>query len=124
MKIIISNSSPDPIYGQISKQIKNQIISNDLKAGDLLPSIRSLAKDLQVSVITVKRSYEDLENEGFIDTVAGKGSFVAGQNPEFLRESQLKLIEERLGKIIEDCRIYGISEKTLVELVGILYKEG
>ena len=79
MNILISNSSPDPIYEQISKQIRAQIISGELREGDPLPSIRSLARELQISVITTKRAYEELEKEGFIDTVGGKGCFVAAQ---------------------------------------------
>ena len=91
MKIIIANSSPDPIYEQISRQIKAQIISGELGEGEGLPSIRKLAKELQISVITTKRAYEELEKEGFIDTVSGKGCFVAIQNKEFLREKKMNI---------------------------------
>lgn len=91
MDIIISNAAAEPIYGQITRQIKNLIIKGELRAGDPLPSIRSLAKDLQISVITTKRAYEELEQQGFIETVMGKGSFVAGQSEALLREKKAKI---------------------------------
>ena len=123
MKIIISNSSPDPIYEQITKQIKNQIISGQLAEGEALPSIRKLAQELHISVITTKRAYEDLEREGFIDTVAGKGSFVAIQNKEFLREKRMKVVEEKLSEAISEAKMLGISIEELKEMLGILYEE-
>lgn len=123
MKIIITNSSPDPIYEQITKQIKNQIINGNLKSGEGLPSIRSLAKELGISVITTKRAYEELEHEGFIDTVGGKGCFVAGQNEEFLREKKMKIIEEKLSNAVTEARIMNIKLKDLKEMLSILYKE-
>ena len=123
MRIIISNSSSDPIYEQITHQIKNAIISGDLEEGELLPSIRSMAKDLQVSVITVKRSYEDLEKEGFINTMAGKGSFVAPQNPEFLKEKKIKQIEDILSQAVKESRLYSIKQEVLHDLINILYGE-
>ena len=97
MRIIISNSSPDPIYEQITRQIKAQIISGVLAEGEALPSIRRLAMDLQISVITTKRAYDELEKEGFINTVGGKGTYVAVQNPGLLREKKMKLVEEKLA---------------------------
>ena len=123
MKIIISNSSPDPIYEQISRQIKAQIISGELNEGDALPSIRKLAMELQISVITTKRAYEILEQEGFIDTVGGKGCFVAAQNKEFLREKKMKIVEEKLSEAVEEARILGISFTELNEMLSLLYKE-
>ena len=123
MKIIIANSSPDPIYEQITRQIKSQIISGDLSEGEALPSIRKLARELQISVITTKRAYEDLEREGFIDTVAGKGSFVAIQNKEFLKEKRMKIVEEKLGEAISEAKMLGISIEELKEMLGILYEE-
>ncbi len=123
MKIIIANSSPDPIYEQITKQIKNQIISGQLVEGEALPSIRKLARELQISVITTKRAYEDLEREGFIDTVTGKGSFVAVQNKEFLREKRMKIVEEKLSGAISEAKMLGISIEELKEMLGILYEE-
>jgi len=123
MKIIISNSSTDPIYEQINKQIKAQIISGDLNEGDALPSIRILAKELQISVITTKRAYEELEKEGFIDTVGGKGCFVAMQNKELLKEKKMKTIEEKMGDTVKDAKKLGIRLKELKEMLSILYDE-
>ena len=123
MKIIISNSSPDPIYEQINRQIKSQIINGDLEEGQPLPSIRKLAKELQISVITTKRAYEELEKEGFIDTVGGKGTFVAAQNKEFLREKKMKIVEEKLGEAVEEARILGIGLAELTEMLQLLYGE-
>jgi GntR family transcriptional regulator len=123
MKIIISNSSPDPIYEQITKQIKTQIISGELGEGDALPSIRKLAKELHISVITTKRAYENLEHEGYIDTVAGKGCFVAGQNKEFLREKRMRIVEEKLTEAIEEARMLGLDISELKEILELLYRE-
>jgi len=123
MKIIISNSSPDPIYEQVARQVRAQIIAGDLREGDGLPSIRKLAHDLQISVITTKRAYEELEKEGFIDTVEGKGSFVAMQNKEFLREKKMKLVEEKLAGAVDEARLLGISAADLQEMLTVLYKE-
>ncbi len=123
MRIVIANSSPDPIYEQIIKQIKTQIISGELEEGTALPSIRKLAQELNISVITTKRSYEELEREGFIDTVAGKGSFVAVQNKEFLREKRMKIVEEKLGEGISEAKMLGLGIEELKEMLGILYDE-
>jgi GntR family transcriptional regulator len=123
MKIIISNSSPDPIYEQVNRQVKGQIISGELREGEALPSIRRLAQDLQISVITTKRAYEELEKEGFIDTVEGKGSFVAMQNKELLREKKMKIVEEKLAAAVEQSRLLGISRAELEEMLDLLYGE-
>jgi GntR family transcriptional regulator len=123
MKIIISNSSPDPIYEQIVKQVKIQIISGDLDEGDALPSIRKLAKELHISVITTKRAYENLEHEGYIDTVAGKGCFVAGQNKEFLREKRMRIVEEKLSEAIDEARMLGLDIHELKEMLDLLSGE-
>ncbi|HUT07695.1 MAG TPA: GntR family transcriptional regulator [Candidatus Latescibacteria bacterium] len=123
MKIFISNSSPDPIYEQVTRQIKAQIISGDFREGDSLPSIRRLAQDLQISVITTKRAYEELEKEGFIDTVEGKGSFVAMQNKELLREKKMKIVEEKLAEAVEEARLLGITRAELEEMLDLLYGE-
>jgi GntR family transcriptional regulator len=123
MKIIISNSSEDPIYEQIIKQIKNQIINGELDEEEPLPSIRKLAKELGISVITTKRAYEELEKEGFIDTVGGKGSFVAGQNREFLKEKKMKAVEDKLTEAVTEARMLEIGYKELKEMLSILYKE-
>jgi len=123
MRIIISNSSPDPIYEQITRQIKSQIISGELKEGEALPSIRRLAMDLQISVITTKRAYEELEKEGFVDTVEGKGSFVAMQNKELLREKKMKIVEDKLAEAVAEARLLGIDRAELEEMLGLLYRE-
>ncbi|MBS4191444.1 GntR family transcriptional regulator [Bacillus sp. FJAT-49705] len=121
MKIIISNTSKEPIYEQIIKQIKELVLKGELQEGDSLPSIRQLAKDLQISVITTKRAYEELEKDGFIVSVVGKGSFIASQNKELLKERRLKIIEEKLIEIIEESKIIDLSKDELIEMVLILY---
>lgn len=121
MRIIISNASPDPIYEQIVQQVKNQIIAGDLAEGDSLPSIRKLAQELAISVITTKRAYEELEREGFINTVGGKGTFVAAQNQEFLREKKRKIVEERLAQAVADARVLGIEMEELKQMLLLLY---
>jgi len=123
LKIIISNSSSDPIYEQVSKQIKAQIISGDLAEGDALPSIRKLAMELQISVITTKRAYEELEKEGFIDTVSGKGCFVAMQNKELLREKKMKTVEDLLSDAVFEAKKLGINLKELRAMLELLYNE-
>lgn len=123
MKIIIANSSPNPIYEQIKKQIKSQIISGELATGQALPSIRKLARELQISVITTKRAYDDLESEGFLDTVSGKGTFVAVQNKEFLREKRLKIVEEKLGEAVSEAKLLGIDIDELIEMLRLIYEE-
>ena len=122
MEIVISNSSGKPIYEQITDQVKSQIMSGQLKAGDPLPSMRALAQSLRISLITTKRAYNDLEAEGFIETVAGKGSFVAAQDPELLREANLKLAEESIRRAVEVAKRGGISKDELTEMVDILYE--
>ena len=121
MDIIISNSSGEPIYEQIITQIKNQIISEKLKEGDNLPSMRTLAKNLKISVITTKRAYEELEREGFITTVTGKGSFVASKNIEFIKESQLCKIESLLTEAVKISDSCGISLEELQNILNIIY---
>lgn len=123
MKIIISNSSDETIYNQISEQIKCSILKEELKDGEMIPSIRSLAKDLRVSVITIKRAYEELEKEGFIETVRGKGSFVAGKNKELIRDNKLKLIEEKLNDVVKESKILGITYTEVEEMLKILFRE-
>ena len=123
MKIIISNSSPDPIYEQITKQVKSQIISGDLAEGEPLPSIRKLALELQISVITTKRAYDELEREGFINTVAGKGTFVAVQNKELLHEKKMKIVEEKLAEAVSEAKMLGIGVESLYEMLTLLYTE-
>lgn len=123
MNIIISNSNGRPIYEQITAQIKNAIIGGELLAGDPLPSMRALAKELRISVITTKRAYEDLEREGFIVTVVGKGSYVAEKNMEFVRENQLKAVEESILKAVKDAKAGGIPLEELMTMLDIIYRE-
>lgn len=123
MKIIISNSSTDPIYEQIASQVKSMIIKGELDVGANLPSIRGLARDLQISVITTKRAYEELEKEGFIETVQGKGSFVAMQNKELMKEKKLKIIEDKLTEIVKESKLLGVDFKEIEAMLKILFEE-
>ncbi|MEG2289168.1 MAG: GntR family transcriptional regulator [Clostridium sp.] len=123
MNILINNSSGEPIYSQIEKQIKNDILMNKLYVDEPLPSIRALAKDLRISVITTKRAYDELERDGFIYTVPGKGSFVCAQDKELVKESIMRNVEEYLVKAIEEGFKVGLSLNEMVEMLDILYKE-
>lgn len=120
MEILISNASDKPIYAQIASQIQDAILSGELAEGAPLPSIRSLANDLRISVITTKRAYADLEEAGFIDTVQGKGSFVAGGNAEFLREGRLKRVENLLSQAIAEASAAGITPDELHGMIDAL----
>ncbi|MGH4052113.1 MAG: GntR family transcriptional regulator [Clostridium sp.] len=117
MTIIISNLSNDPIYLQIIDQIKGLIFSGEIKKGDALPSMRNLAKDLQISVITTKRAYEELEKEGLIISLTGKGSFVSGQNKDLLRKKKMKILEENLKEVLKESKILNLS---MVEIIDIM----
>lgn len=123
LDIIISNGSSEPIYEQITRQIKAAIMAGELAEGDPLPSIRALANDLRISVITTKRAYEDLERDGFVVTVAGKGCFVAPRNLELMREEHRKKVEEALTKAIEQAKAASIDLPELVEMLTLLYEE-
>ena len=123
MNFIISNSSQEPIYEQIKKEIKKAIQTNELKESSILPSIRALAKDLKISILTVKKAYDELEQEGYLKTVQGKGSFVATRNQELIKEEQIKKIEELLSQSIEIAKITDISKEQLIELLNYLYNE-
>ena len=122
MDIILSNSSGKPIYEQIEDQVREQILSGALSAGDALPSMRVLAKELRISVITTKRAYEELERDGFLDNVPGKGCFVAPQNRELLREAQLRREEDVLAQALDEARKGGFSLSELQELLTLLYQ--
>lgn len=124
MRILIDNKSGIPIYEQIYNQIKSQIISGDVGEDEALPSIRSLAKDLRISVITTKRAYDELEKDGFIYTVGGKGCFVAPKNVELLRENTLKLIEEHLLECIQLAKSCKLSVDDLKDMLDVLSEEG
>lgn len=123
MKIVLSNTGKEPIYEQIKRQIKESILRGELKEEAPLPSIRQLARDLRISVITTKRAYDELEKEGLITSVVGKGSFVAGQNRTFLREKRLKWVEERLVEIVAESKALDISLEELKEMLTLLYEE-
>ena len=122
MDILISNSSGKPIYEQIADQIREQIVTGALTAGEALPSMRLLARELRISVITTKRAYEELERSGFLQNVPGKGCFVAPQNRELLRENQLRRVEERLAQAIDEGRKGGLTLEELQEMLNLLYK--
>lgn len=123
MNLVISNASNLPIYEQIVSQIKGLILSGALKEGDMLPSIRGLAKDLRISVITTKRAYAELEEAGFIDTVQGKGSFVAGGNLELLREERLRQVEGHLARAVAEAENAGIEAADLHAMLDVLLEE-
>lgn len=123
MNIIISNSSPEPIYQQIVTQLKHLILNGELSETEALPSIRSLAKELQISVITTKRAYEDLERDGYIETVGGKGSFVAAQNKELLREKRMRVVEDKVAEAIAAAKMAGLKQTELLEMFKLLYEE-
>lgn len=124
MKILISNQSELPIYAQIKEQIREQILNGQIKEGEILPSIRQLAKEIGVSVITTTRAYNDLEEEGFIVTMRGRGSMVLSKENDFLREQYLKRIEAGLTTAIETAKAVNISEEELLDMCKTLWKEG
>ncbi|MCR5816004.1 MAG: GntR family transcriptional regulator [Ruminococcus sp.] len=124
MNILLSNTSDMPIYEQICSQIKGLIASGGLKAGDALPSIRVLAKDLHISVITTKRAYDELEKEGYIYTVSSKGCYVADTNSELIRESRLREIEAHIEKIASLAGSISLTKNELIEMIKLVYEEG
>ncbi|MGJ7911180.1 GntR family transcriptional regulator [Neobacillus sp. LXY-1] len=124
MKIIIKNTSEQPLYQQIKEQIKGGILRKELKEGEKLPSIRKLANDLQVSVLTTKRVYDELESEGFIITQVGKGSFVASENIDMLSESKRHMIEKKLLEVWQMAKTFGITKEELTLMMDIIFEEG
>lgn len=123
MNIIISNLSEQPIYEQITTQIKDLIIKGELKEAEMLPSIRSLAKELKISVITTKRAYEELERDGYVTTVPGKGSYVAAQNRELLKESRMRIVEEKLVDAVNTAKSIGLTFNEMFEILKLFYEE-
>jgi len=123
MNIIISNNSEEAIYEQIKRQIKNQILNGDLQENEPLPSIRVLAQDIKISVMTIKKAYDELEKEGFINTRQGKGSFVSSKNIDFIREERIKEIEDHLEKIIDISKMTNITKEEIIDLLNYLYGE-
>ena len=123
MDFYISHSSNKPIYEQIMAQIKSQILSGVLKEGDALPSIRVLARELRISVITTKRAYDELEHEGLLHSVAGKGTFVAAANPQLLREEKMRQLEDLLEKAVDSAKEHGFSLEELTRILTLIYQE-
>lgn len=123
MKIIISNTGNLAIYEQIVRQIKDAVIAGEVQAGEALPSIRSLARDLQISVITTKRAYEELEQEGLIYPVAGKGFYVSSQNTGMLREKKIQMLEEELGRLAAEWKKAGLSREDMTDYIEVLFEE-
>jgi GntR family transcriptional regulator len=123
MHIVIVNQSGSPIYNQIKEQIKEMILTGELKEGEALPTIRQLAKDLRISVITTARAYTELEQEGFIATMQGKGCFVKPQNSEMMREQYLRRVEAHLSDAVHDARLAGIDNDTLMQMFKLLIRE-
>lgn len=123
MQILISNHSKEPIYEQIFQQIKKQILNGELLQGQDLPSMRQLARDLQISVITTKRAYEELEKIGLIYSIVGKGSFVAEQNIELIKERRLSALEEKINEVVTSAKEVGLTLSELQELLTLYYKE-
>lgn len=123
VNIIIANTADEPIYAQIVRQIKNLVMRGEIAENEQLPSIRTLARELQISVITTKRAYEELEREGYIVTVPGKGTFVAAQNKELMREMRLKIVEEKLGEAVDAAKSIELSYADVQSMLRILYEE-
>lgn len=123
MKVIISNTSDSPLYQQVKDQIKDSILNGELVEGDSLPSIRAFANDLKISVLTIRRSYDELEKEGFIKSQVGIGTFVSTGNIELLRDSKRRLVEEKMQDMIEAAKSLNISKEELNSMMDILYEE-
>jgi len=123
MRIVLSNDSRQAIWEQIAQQIKDAIMKGELSAGDPLPSIRALARELRISVITTKKAYDELEKERFVDSVQGKGSFVSAQDSALMQEKRLKVIEDRLGEALMEARMLGFDYGQLERMLRILWEE-
>jgi GntR family transcriptional regulator len=123
LSISISQSSLKPIYRQIEDRVRTLIVAGDLKEGEELPSIRALAQDLRVSVITVKRAYDDLESDGFLTSVQGKGCYVSVRNKELFREQRMRMVEEKLDEAASEAKLIGMTLEDLQTALAIVYKE-
>lgn len=123
LEIIVSNKASRPLYEQISTQIKAAIMSGELKTGEAIPSVRALAKSLHISILTVQKAYSTLQEDGFIETTAGKGCYVSAQNQDFYLEEQQKKIEEKFAEAVEIARSSGIKLEKLTDLLTLLYEE-
>ena len=124
MKILSSNASDSPLYQQIEDQLKDAILRGELAAGDALPSIRAFANDIKVSVLTVRRVYDDLEQEGFVTSQVGIGTFVSAGNVELLRDARRRVVEQKMQDMIQTAKSLGIGKDELAEMMDILYEEG
>lgn len=123
MKVIVNNSSMQPIYEQITEQIKSQVLKGLLRDGDVLPSVRALAKELKISALTVKKAYDFLEEEGFVVTVHGKGSFISLANPSCLEEAWRREVEEGMERVVAKARGYGMTDEELRNLLELILEE-
>ena len=123
MEIVVSNKASSPLYEQIATQIKAAIMSGELKAGEAIPSVRALAKSLHISILTVQKAYATLQEDGFIETTAGKGCYVSAQNQDFYLEEQQKKIEEKFSEAVGIARTSGINIDKLISLLTLLYQE-
>ena len=123
MEIVVSNKASRPLYEQIASQIKAAIMSGELKAGEAIPSVRSLAKSLHISILTVQKAYATLQEDGFIETTAGKGCYVSAQNQDFYLEEQQKKIEKHFTEAIDIAKVSGIKLESLQSLLALLYEE-
>lgn len=123
MFIRVNSSSNEPIYEQITRQLRDRIISGQLEPDELLPSIRNMAKELGISVITTKRAYEELENEGLVESVGGKGTYVSAKNREFIREKRVHQMEEKLAEVIQESKMLNIGLQGLKIMVEVLYRD-
>lgn len=123
MFIRVNSNNNEPIYEQITRQLREQIVSGQLESGEMLPSIRNMAKDLGISVITTKRAYEELENEGLVESIGGKGTFVSARNREFIREKRVHQMEEKLAEVIRESKMLNIGLQGLKVMVEVLYRD-
>ncbi len=123
MKIVISNTSDAPLYQQIKEQIVDAILKGELEEGDILPSIRTFANDLKVSILTIRRVYDDLEQEGFINRQVGIGTFVSTSNVELLRDSKRRIVEQKMQDMIQTAKSLGITQQELNDMMSILFEE-
>ncbi|MBU5484601.1 GntR family transcriptional regulator [Clostridium sp. MSJ-11] len=123
MNIIISNISEKPLYQQIKEQIKEAILTGELKNGELLPSIRNLSSDIRVSVLTIRRVYDELEKEGFVSSQAGKGTFVLAGNIDLIKDSRRLMVEDKMTDMVSMAKSIGISKKELIDMMDIIYEE-
>lgn len=124
MNIVISNTSDKPLYQQIKEQIKEAILTGELKNGELLPSIRNFSSELRVSVLTIRRVYDELEKEGFVSSQAGKGTFVLAGNIDLIKDTRRLMVEDKMIEMIAMAKSMGISKKELMDMMDIIYEEG